>query len=159
MLPEFWFFELEQRLLYGRNPLTADDVEKLIAEGVTRVLDLREDREWSRPDRCGREAVATFEKCGVVRESVPIADTTAPTLEQLDRTWDALSAALSQGDTVFVHCRGGIERTGTVIAAFLARRDGLPVDEILRRLEQDSPRLHPLPHQIKAVRRWLAAHE
>ena len=153
-LPAFWIRELEGGLFYGRNPLTAKDVESLIARGVTRVLDLREDHEWNRPDRYGRDAVAALEQCGITREPVPIKDTTAPSLEQLGRTWEILSNALAEGDTVFVHCRGGVERTGTVIAAFLARRDSLSLDEILRRLAQS--RLRPLPHQIEAARRWLA---
>jgi ADP-ribosyl-[dinitrogen reductase] hydrolase len=158
-LPAFWILELEERLLYGRNPLTARDVEKLITKGVTRALDLREDHEWNRPDRYGREAVAALERSGVVRESVPIKDTTAPRPEQLDRTRQILSNARADRDTVFVHCRGGIERTGTVIAAYLARRDVLPVDETLRGFDECDSRLHPLSHQIEAVRRWLRSRD
>jgi protein-tyrosine phosphatase len=130
-------------------------VEDLIAAGVTRVLDLREDLEWSRSDRFGREAVATLARCGDFRQSVSVKDMTAPSLGQLDLTWDFLSNALAQGDTVFVHCRGGIERTGTVIAAYLARRDGLSVDQTVRRLVRSNPRLSPLAHQIKGARQWL----
>lgn len=154
-LPAFWLRELEPGLLYGRNPLTAIDVENLIAAGVTRVLDLRQDHEWNRPDRFGREAVAALERYGIVREPVPIEDTTAPGPEQLDRTWEILSSALAREETVYVHCRGGRERTGTVIAAYLARRDGLSADDILRRFAEANPQMNPLPHQIKAVRQWL----
>ena len=80
-------------------------------------------------------------------------DTTAPSPGQLDLTWDFLSDALAEGETVFVHCRGGRERTGTVIAAYLARRDSLSLDETLRRLAQS--KLRPLSHQIEAARQWL----
>ncbi len=50
-LPKLGFRQLDHRVLHGRNPLTGKDVEALMEAGVTRVIDLRENHEWSRP-RC-----------------------------------------------------------------------------------------------------------
>ena len=129
-------------------------METLLAEGVTRVLDLREDHEWSKTRRFGREAIAALEWCGVRRDVVPIVDGGAPTYEQLDRTWQILSDQPSDGAT-YVHCRAGIERTGAVIAAYLARRDGLSFDDTSHRLNKSNAGLHPLPFQAEAVHQWL----
>ncbi len=155
-LPEFQIRELDGGLLYGRNPLTAKDVETLVEAGAKWVLDLREDHEWARPNRYGREAVAAFEWCGIKRDSVAIVDGGAPSVEQLDLTWKILSEALAQGP-VYIHCRAGIERTGAVIAAYLARRDGMSLEDTLARLDQPKAHLHPLPHQVEIARRWLEA--
>lgn len=153
-LPELRVKQLDGELLYGRNPLTAKDVETLIAAGVTRVLDLREDHEWEKTGRHGREAVAALDWCNVERESVPVVDGNAPSYEQLDHTWQILSEAPADGAT-YIHCRAGIERTGSVIAAFLARRDGRSFDDTLRHLSESNAGLHPLPYQAEIVRRWL----
>jgi ADP-ribosyl-[dinitrogen reductase] hydrolase len=153
-LPEFQTRELDGGLLYGRNPLTAKDVELLSAAGVNTVLDLREDHEWTRPNRYGREAIAASDWCGIKRESVAIVDGDAPSVDQLDLTWRVLSEGLAEG-SVYVHCRAGIERTGAVIVAYQARRDGLSLDETLERLNQSNAQLYPLPHQVQVVRQWL----
>ncbi len=153
-LPEIRVRKLDDRILYGRNPLTAKDVEALIAAGVTRVLDLRENHEWSRPGRYGREAVAALDWCNVERVSVAIVDGDAPSCEQLDQTWQILAESPVEGAT-YIHCRAGIERTGSVIAAYLARRDGHSFDDTLRRLNEAHAGLFPLPVQAETVRRWL----
>lgn len=153
-LPGLSFGRLDGGLFYGRNPLTARDVETMLEAGVTRVLDLREDHEWSKPGRFGREAVAALDWCGIPRYSVPVVDGDAPSFEQLDRTWQTLNESLAEGPT-YVHCRAGIERTGAVIAAYLARRDGKSFDATIHELNQNNARLHPLAYQSEIVRRWL----
>jgi ADP-ribosyl-[dinitrogen reductase] hydrolase len=154
-LPKLGFRQLDHQVLHGRNPLTAKDVEALMEAGVTRVIDLREDHEWGRTGKFGREAVAALDWCGIERLTVPIVDGDAPSTDQLDRTWQLLEEAPEDGRT-YVHCRAGIERTGAVLAAYLARRDGLSLDEVLANLSASDAGLHPLPFQVEAVRHWLA---
>ena len=153
-LPELGLRQIDGGLFCGRNPLTAKDVERMLAAGVTQVLDLREDHEWSKPGRFGREAVAALDWCGVPRASIAVVDGNAPSSEQLDHTWQVLSDGLDDG-SVYVHCRAGIERTGAVIAAYLARRDGLSFDDTLRRLNETNAGLYPLSFQAEIVRGWL----
>ena len=45
-LPRFEIHELDDRLLAGRNPLSAIDAQRLVDAGVTHVVDLRESHEW-----------------------------------------------------------------------------------------------------------------
>ena len=53
-LPRFEIDELDDRLLAGRNPLSAIDAQGLVDVGVTHVVDLRERHEWETPGRFGR---------------------------------------------------------------------------------------------------------
>ena len=157
-LPAFEVGEALPGVLYGRNPLTGQDVEELISRGVTHVMDLREDKEWNAPGRFGREAVAALEWCGVERVAVTVADTRAPEREALDRAWKVMSDALvEEGGRVFVHCRAGRERTGAILVAYLARRDGLGYADALARLRDGGCAVRPLPDQERAVKSWLEA--
>jgi hypothetical protein len=45
----------------------------------------------------------------------------------------SISFALDEGETVYVHCWGGVGRTGTVVGCFLIE-DGMPPDEVLDHL-------------------------
>ena len=153
-LPAFEIHEAYPGIFCGRNPLTASDVDRLRETGVVEVLDLREDSEWDTQTRYGREAIAAMHWSSMERKSVPIVDTQALTAAQLDRTWEILSAA--DGDrALYLHCRAGIERTGSVLGAFVARREGISLGQALEKLQDAGSKLRPLPDQIAAVRQWL----
>jgi ADP-ribosyl-[dinitrogen reductase] hydrolase len=155
-LPPFEVHEAFPGVLYGRNPLTGQDVDELMDRGVTHVLDLREDHEWRAPGRFGAEAVAALDFCGIERVVVEVRDGGAPGPDELDRAWRAIGEALAgEASKAFVHCRAGRERTGAVVVAYLAKREGLGYDGALGKLHQEGCQLHPLPGQEEAVRQWL----
>ena len=64
----------------------------------------------------------------VEHRRMPIRDFGVPTYEQMRRILDAIDAALAEGRTVFVHCRGGIGRTGTLVGCW-KRRHGAPAED------------------------------
>ena len=79
----------------------------------------------------------------------------------MTRILDTIDTALAMGQSVYVHCAGGIGRTGTVVGCYLVRH-GMPgeaaLEEIMR-LRQVmphggslSPRREP---QRQMVRNWL----
>jgi protein-tyrosine phosphatase len=63
----------------------------------------------------------------------PIPDFGCPEPAELRETLDVLERELAAGNTVYLHCRGGVGRTGTVLACHLVR-NGLSPDEALSRL-------------------------
>jgi protein-tyrosine phosphatase len=63
-------------------------------------------------------------------------------------------AWLDAGERVYVHCRAGWQRSAAVATAVLARREGIDVDEALRRIRARRPEAEPLPHQAEGLRRW-----
>jgi hypothetical protein len=52
----------------------------------------------------------------------PIRDFGLPSLEEMKATLDAIDAGLSQGRKIYLHCYGGIGRTGTTVGCFLVRQ-------------------------------------
>ena len=154
-LPRFEFCDVAPGVLAGRAPAFGGNIRRLRAAGVTHVLDLREEHEWDGPGRYGRAAVDEIGRLGLVRLTVPVVDTTTPSADALDRGVAFLEAALHLGGTPFVHCRGGIERTGAFLLAWYARERGLSADDALAELRARRPALSPRAGQLAAVRAWL----
>jgi len=63
----------------------------------------------------------------------PIGDFGLPEPLQMATSLDAIEGALSAGRRVYLHCWGGIGRTGTTVGCFLVRR-GLIGDQALQQL-------------------------
>ena len=76
------------------------------------------------------------------RAGHPIVDMGVPTIPHMTRILDEVDGALADGGSVYVHCWGGIGRTGTVVGCWLVRHgleDGDAVARIaeLRRTASD----------------------
>jgi protein-tyrosine phosphatase len=63
----------------------------------------------------------------------PIRDFCCPTADEMRETLDVLDRELEGGSRVYLHCRGGIGRTGIVTACYLMRH-GATADDALARL-------------------------
>jgi hypothetical protein len=63
----------------------------------------------------------------------PIPDFGVPSQARMTEQLDMLDAALAAGQAAYVHCWGGIGRTGTVVGCFLVRH-GLTGEQALARL-------------------------
>jgi hypothetical protein len=155
-LPRLDVWTLAPNLLAGRNPLSERDVLDLVAAGVTHVLDLREKREWSGPGRFGQEALDALAAHGIQRTNIPVGDFSAPTPAAFSKASHWLDAVTADpAAVVYTHCRAGIQRTPTILAAWLARRDGIGFDAALARLRADGYPGAPLPDQREAALDWL----
>jgi ADP-ribosylglycohydrolase/protein-tyrosine phosphatase len=89
---------------------------------------------------------------GLIWHHAPILDGHAPDIlpkgftseEWFDGKWPVilpqLHAALDRGESVVVHCKGGLGRAGIVAALLLACRDpSLPCDEVVKRVRTARP--------------------
>jgi protein-tyrosine phosphatase len=75
-------------------------------------------------------------------ERMPIRDADVPTVVQMRTLLDRIDHANAAGNIVYVHCLGGIGRTGTVIGCYLARHGiavGTAALEHLNALAKASP--------------------
>lgn len=94
----------------------------------------------------------TYEKQG-------IRDTSIPSKGDMKRILDQIDSAIEQGHNVYIHCWGGIGRTGTVVGCYLARHGTTgqaALDEIARlRNEVPSTRISPeTDEQRRMVMTW-----
>jgi atypical dual specificity phosphatase len=104
------------------------DIEVLAELGVQTVISLEEEA----PHRSALER-AGFE---VLHE--PVVDMEAPTSTQAKRLCSAIRERVDRGAAVAVHCRAGLGRTGTVLAACLIDR-GYTATQAVTLLRQINP--------------------
>jgi protein-tyrosine phosphatase len=111
------------------------------------------------PGRFGSEAITEIESRGIVRLNVPIPDTTPPEDDAFARAIAFLQAADDLPNSrLYVHCRYGRERTGTILMAWQALRNGTDGETALAALNAAGARLTPLPHQRLQAELWLVRH-
>lgn len=90
----------------------------------------------------------------------PIEDFSTPAPLEMRAILDRIDQALLEEKTVYVHCWGGIGRTGTVVGCFLARHglDGETALKQLAELRKSTPKgwleAPESPEQVKMVLEW-----
>ncbi len=149
-------------LLAGEYPRSLDEqasIEKMRAlrqAGIEIFIDLT-----SKED-----GLITYEHFldGAQRFNYPILDVSVPEKpEQMINILDAIDLYLGKGRKVYVHCWGGIGRTGVVVGCWLARHNGGGKNglALLQELWKDNPKSAlrdspETPEQIKYVLHWPA---
>lgn len=99
----------------------AAKLKMLLRAGINYLIDLTVAGEL-RPYRDIAEREARAQGVRVGYERFPIADVEVPrSREWMAWILDAIDAALDDGRTVYVHCWGGVGRTGTVVGCWLVR--------------------------------------
>ena len=109
------FKTVNEQILRGGQP-TDDGFKKLAERGVKTVVDLR----WTDEHDIPREK-QVVETAGMRFVSVPMHGLSAPTLEQVSKVLSVLEDSNSW--PVFIHCRRGADRTGTVLACYRIAHD------------------------------------
>ncbi|WP_354701899.1 hypothetical protein [Paraconexibacter sp. AEG42_29] len=140
-------------LVSGAQPSDGADVEQLVREaGVTRVVNLCQDAEYAPGER---EAVlAAYARLGVGEHRIDLIDFGHVTADALDEAVAVAVPWLRDGETVYVHCRAGWQRSATVASGILAVHLGVGVDEALHRIQVRKPSAQPLHHQLEGLHRW-----
>lgn len=141
----------------------AEKVRKLLDAGIDHFIDLTESGELE--PYSGIIAQETRRRgLEIGWERHPIVDLSIPSSpDHMVKILDAIDAALGNGKTVYVHCWGGVGRTGTTVGCWLVRH-GKTGDEALRRIAEwwqgmekidYHPRSPETREQIEYVRSWM----
>ena len=90
---------------------------------------------------------------------LPVTDFSIPTQAEMVKILDTIDTALAQGNKVYLHCWGGIGRTGTAVGCYLVRHglDGASALEKLAVLRRRIPFARPSPEtaeQAQFVLNW-----
>lgn len=109
------FHQVNDHIYRGGQP-SQDAWRSLAKMGVKTVIDLRRDGEEEHSTAEEARAVAA---AGLTYVNIPMKGVVAPTDQQIAK---ALSL-LNSKDPVFVHCKRGCDRTGTIIACYRISHD------------------------------------
>jgi ADP-ribosyl-[dinitrogen reductase] hydrolase len=155
------------RFLAGEFPRTLEldssiaKLRALVDAGVTTFVDLTTEVDGLSPYD---ELLAEVSGGNAARHSFPVPDVDIPVSDELTHAvLDLIDAKLAEGAGVYVHCWGGVGRTGTIVGCWLARH-GHHGDAALARLAElwitcpksqrrDSPETEA---QRRYIREWQA---
>jgi hypothetical protein len=150
--PRFYWV-IPGKLLTGYYPGSKDPKEAtikltaLINVGIRHVINLMEPDER---DISGQqfvpydemmESIAAKMRVSVTLDQLPIVDLSVPKERHMTRILNQIDLCIKHHKPVYVHCLGGIGRTGTVVGCYLVRHGlatGKNVLDIIRDLRKDT---------------------
>jgi len=109
------FHQVNPQLYRGAQP-KADGLQRLKALGVKTIVNLR-----GKDEHTGAES-AEAQSLGLLYYNVSLPEFASPKDAEVQRVLDIINTAANQ--PVFVHCRHGEDRTGTIIACYRISHDG-----------------------------------
>lgn len=112
------------RFLAGPYPHARERITRLLNLGVTLFLDLTE------PGEYGSLPYDGLLGGGIRAERRPMRDFTAPPRDEMREILDLIDSELAAGGMVYLHCYGGLGRTGTVVGCWLVRH-GTPAEDAI----------------------------
>jgi ADP-ribosyl-[dinitrogen reductase] hydrolase len=128
------------RILAGEYPgsgdagTTSERLELFLDAGITSFVNLTTEGELEPYERHLRRLGAS-RGIEVRHHRLPVTDVSVPSPEDMNRILDLIEQEHAAGGTVYVHCWGGIGRTGTVVGCWFVR-EGLDGNAALARLAQ-----------------------
>lgn len=109
------FHQVNENLYRGGQP-TEEGIKKLAAMGVKTIIDLRS------ADRRAKTEETLARNAGLKFIDIDLSNWLKPSKADIELILKDIAAAENQ--PVFVHCKRGADRTGTVIAAYRISHDG-----------------------------------
>ena len=167
MANSYWI--VPGRFAAGEYPGAADPrlaaarLRTLLRAGIDHFIDLTREEDWLEPyagialregRRLGREVV--YERHPIVDMSVPRSP------RETAGILDAVDKALDEGKTIYLHCWGGVGRTGTMVGCWLVRHGNTGEEALAQVAEwwRGVDKAYRLPHspqtreQCAYVRDW-----
>jgi hypothetical protein len=145
--PRFYWV-VPGKLLAGCYPGAKDSQEAavkltaLITCGIRHVINLMEPDET---DYSGHrfvpyadlmESIVSKMGISVTFDQLPVRDLSVPTERHMTRILNQIDVCIQHGKPVYVHCLGGIGRTGTVVGCYLVRHGLASGKNVLDRIRE-----------------------
>ena len=162
----YWI--LENKLMAGALPSTPDlegtkaKIGYLKNNNVSAIINLMEADERDKHGNPFFDYMPIANELGIDVLRFPIKDVSIPTIETMRSILDTINHLLENEKTVYIHCWGGIGRTGTVAGCFLIEHKMATNTEavsMIQKLKQHSERLATrispeTVEQIRFVENW-----
>ncbi len=168
------YWVVAQQLLAGCYPGSENahhaqrQLQALLMHGIRHVVNLMEADEvnwYGRsfvPYEDRLTSIAQSMGMSVTVDRMPIKDWSVPTRLEMCLILDRIDACVGRRKPVYVHCLGGLGRTGTVVGCYLARHayaTGQNILNLIQQLRENSPTRHRTSpetrQQVDMVLSWV----
>ncbi len=139
---------IEQRLAGASYPCSEDAIALLQKQGVQALLSLSEET----------VPADLLSKYQLQAKHLPVADFTAPTLEQVEQALIIIDGFLERGLPVAIHCGAGLGRTGTILACYLVSQ-GCSAKEAIHQVRDARLGSIETPEQEVVIEAYEQAHQ
>lgn len=161
------YWVVPNRFLAGEYPGSHDEnsarrrIAALLDTGITEFIDLTKPGELVPYDPILKELARAY-ALSVAYTRLPIQDRGLPSFETMRTILDTIDLALHDDRKIYVHCWGGVGRTGMVVGCYLVRQ-GMTGEQALAQIAAwwlDSPQKIYFPRspetdaQVEFVRNW-----
>ena len=137
------YWVIQDELLAGEYPGATDPedargkIETLLDAGVRSFVDLTERGEYNlQPYEPVVRELAGERGLDVRCRRMSIEDRGTPTPEHMTSVLEHIAAEIADGRPVYVHCLGGIGRTGTVVGCWLVEQGACGADAAVDRIAE-----------------------
>lgn len=127
--PTNFSWVIENKLAGCGLPVTEDEFKWAVDQGIKAIISVREvelPTDW-------------FDGSDVEYLHLNVEDFGAPDMDQLRQAIDFIDQQISNSRPVMVHCAAGLGRTGTVLAAYLVKKQHLTAVQAIEKLRRIRP--------------------
>lgn len=138
-LPNDAYWVEPGRIMAGPYPGARDPAQvepklaALLDVGIRTFIDLTEEDEGLDPYAEVARDVAVERGVEIAHRRFPVQDVSIPTAELMREALAAIRATARDGALPYIHCWGGVGRTGTVVGCLLIE-DGAAPDQVIARI-------------------------
>ncbi len=133
---------IDNKLIAGGFPGSDNDSARKIKlgglkkTGVKVVVNLMEADEKNYQNKLFDDYAPYLHKFGIQTKRFPIKDMTVPAIDQMTEILNFIDKSISENMIVYVHCWGGIGRTGTVVGCYLVRHGFANKTNVFEKINQ-----------------------
>ena len=161
------YWVVSNKLLAGEIPAartaeeTIEKIKSLADCGISVILNLMEADETDSSNQPFYDYSLHLEQLGMEMIRLPIEDLSIPTVAEMNVILSTINGCNADGKAVYVHCWGGIGRTGTVVGCYLIDAQLATTEDVFVKIDElrssTSTIDRPSPEtieQIKFVDQW-----